>query len=140
VGGARLWPVDGALPGPAGRWRLRREGPTLLTWPAEARRGKFHSRWLSASLEYDVTFPPEDRPGRGIPVLLLDPQDGATVQRLNFLPPVPRAQGRFGAGEQLAAVPRLLIERATTDGPVVHRTRQGLVVGWDGRTWALGHQ
>src|SRR5262249_28631111 len=88
--GRLLW--EEGLPGPAGAWRLRRAGPVLLAWPAEARRANFHSRWLSASLELGVTFPPEDRPGCGIPVMLLDPADGRALQRLNFVPPAPRAQ------------------------------------------------
>jgi outer membrane protein assembly factor BamB len=142
-GGRTLW--EEALPGPAGGWRLRRAGAALLAWPAEARRTKFHSRWLTASLELQATFPPEDRAGRGIPVLLLDPaprreapQDERVLQRLNFVPPVAQAQGRLGSDEELTAMPRLLIERAAADGPAVRLTRDGLVVGWDDKTWALG--
>jgi outer membrane protein assembly factor BamB len=133
--GRTLW--QEALPGPAGAWRLRRVGAVLLAWPAEARRAKFHSRWLSASLESGVTFPPEDRPGCGVPVLLLDPQDGRLVQRLNFVPPAPRAQGRLAPGEERTAIPWLLAAKTAADGPVVRLTGQGLVVGWDDRAWAL---
>jgi outer membrane protein assembly factor BamB len=139
-GGRTLWTAGAALPGPAGRWFLRRVGAALLAWPAEATRTKFHSRWLTASLELAVTIPPEDRTGQGVPVLLLDPQDGTVLQRLNFVPPVPRAQGRFAADEELAAVPRLFTERAAADGPVAQLTRAGLVVGWDSKSWALRPQ
>lgn len=133
--GRVLW--EQTLPGPAGGWRLRREGPALLAWPAEARRAKLHSRWAAASLELDVTFPPEDRPGRGVPVLLLDPQSGRATQRLNFVAPAPRVQGRLASDEELTAVPGLRAERAAADGPVVRLTRDGLAVGWDGKAWAL---
>ncbi len=140
--GKVLW--EQALPGPAGAWRLRHVSGALVAWPAEARRTKFHSHWLTASLEYQATFPPEDRPGRGIPVLLLAsasahemPGDDRVMQRLNFLPPIPRAQGRLASGEELTAVPTALGERAAVDGPVVLVTGKGLVVGWDDRTWAL---
>jgi outer membrane protein assembly factor BamB len=133
--GHMLW--EEALPGPEAPWHLHRTGAVLLAWPAEARRAKFHSRWLSASLELGVTFPPEDRPGRGVPVLLLDPQDGRLVQRLNFMPPAPRAQGRLAPGEELTALPRLFAERAAVEGPTVRLTGQGLAVGWDNRAWAL---
>jgi outer membrane protein assembly factor BamB len=126
-----------ALPGPAGAWKLRREGTALLAWPAEARRTNLHSRWLAAALELTVTFPPEDRPGRGVPVLLLSPQSGRPVQRLNFVPPAPRAHARLAPGEELPALPSLGTERARTDGPVVSLTREGLAVGWEDRTWAL---
>jgi outer membrane protein assembly factor BamB len=141
--GKVLW--EQALPGPEGAWRLRRAGEVLVAWPAEARRTKFHSRWLTASLELEATFPPEDRPGRGIPVLLLAPasadekrQGDRVMQRLNFAPPIPRAQGRLVSGEELTAVPTALSECAAADGPVVLVTGNGLVVGWDGKTWALG--
>jgi outer membrane protein assembly factor BamB len=136
--GRPLW--EEGLPGPAGAWRLRLAGKALLAWPAEARRAKFHSRWLAASLELGVTLPPEDRPGRGVPVLLLDPQSGRPVQRLNFVPPLPRAQGRLALGEELTAWPRLLAGRAAADGPLVRLTGQGIAVGWDGKAWALRHQ
>jgi outer membrane protein assembly factor BamB len=133
--GHLLW--EEGLPGPAGLWRLRRAGPVLLAWPTAARRANFHSRWLSVSLELGVTCPPEDRPGRGVPVLLLDPRDGQVVQRLNLMPPVPRAQGRLALGEELTAFPRLSAGRTAADGAVVRLTAQGLVVGWDNRAWAL---
>jgi hypothetical protein len=84
-----------------------------------------------------VTFPPEDRPGRGVPVLLLDPQSGRPAQRLNFAAPAPRAQGRLAPDEERTAVPRLFAERTAADGPVVRLTREGLAVGWDGKAWAL---
>jgi outer membrane protein assembly factor BamB len=131
----KLW--QEALPGTACGWRLRRAGGVLLAWPAEARRAKFHSRWLAAALELTVTFPPEGRPGRGVPVLLLDPQSGRVIQRLNFAPPVPRAQGRLAFDEEPAAVPGLAIECAAADGPIVRLTREGLIVGWDSKAWAL---
>jgi len=134
-GGRLLW--EQALPGPSGAWCLCRVGRMLLAWPAEARRAKFHSRWLTASLELDVTLPPEDRPGRGIPLLVLDPLDGAVVQRLNFIPPFARAQGQLATDEELTAMPSLLTERAAADGPMVQLTRGGLVVGWDSKVWAL---
>ncbi len=140
--GKPLW--EQPLPSPHGPWRLRRTAEVLLVWPAESPRTKFHSRWLSAALEYQATFPPQDRPGGAIPVLLLAPaaageksQGDRVMQRLNFAPPVPRAQGRLAAGEELTAVPRALAERAAADGPVVVETASGLVVGWEGRTWAL---
>jgi outer membrane protein assembly factor BamB len=133
--GRPLW--EEALPGPAGAWRLRRVGAVLLAWPAQAPRSKFHSRWLAASLELGVTRPPEDRPGRGIPVLLLDPQDGQARQRLNLVPPAPRAQGRLAWGEELTTVPTLLTQWAAADGPLVRLTGEGLTVGWDNKAWAL---
>jgi outer membrane protein assembly factor BamB len=138
--GRTLW--EQALPGPAGSWRLRRMGAALLAWPAEAWRTKFHSRWLVSSLELAVTFPPEDRAGRGIPVLLLDPrpdapQDERVLERLNLVPPLPGARGRLAPDEELTAVPTLLRERAAADGPLLRLTRAGLVVGWDGKAWAL---
>jgi outer membrane protein assembly factor BamB len=136
-GGGRAWTADAELPGPVGRWQLRRLGSALLVWPGEARRVKFHSHWLTASLEYAVTFSPEGGPGRGIPLLVLDPRSGAACQQLNFVPPVPKAQGRSAAGEELRVLPRILIERATADGPAVQLVSKGLVVGWDSKAWAL---
>jgi outer membrane protein assembly factor BamB len=135
--GRPLWAAEAALSASAGRWGLRRVGPVLLSWPAQARRLKFHSRWLGASLELHLTLPPEGGSGCGVPVLLLDRQDGRVLQRLNFLPPAPRGQGRSARDEELTAVPGMLTECAAADGPVVSLTRDGLAVGWDGRAWVL---
>ncbi len=117
--GRQLW--QEALPGPGRSWHVQRAGPALLAWPAESRQLKFHSRWLTGGLELGVPVPPEDGPGRGIPVLLLHPKDGQALQRLNLAPPAPRPQARP------AAEPELLLRHTAT----------GLVIGWDGRTWAL---
>jgi outer membrane protein assembly factor BamB len=140
--GRLLW--EQPLPGPVGAWRLRRVPGALVAWPAEARRMKFHSRWLSAALELQATFPPRDRSGSGIPVLLIAPagddadrQGDRLMQRLNFAPPLPRAKGRLAIGEELTAMPGAFAERAAADGPVVMETAAGLVVGWGGKTWAL---
>ena len=133
--GRVLW--EQALSGPSGPWRLRREDRILLAWPAEAPRAKFHSRWLTASLELDVTRPPEDGVGRGIPMLLLDLQDGSLVQRLNYVPPPPRVQGCFAIDERLTALPRLFTERAAGEGMAVESTGGSLVVGWGQKTWRV---
>jgi outer membrane protein assembly factor BamB len=117
--GRVLWRES--LPGPQGSWQLGRVGGALLAWPAEARQLKFHSRWLTGWLELSVPAPPEAEPGRGIPVLVLDPTDGQALERLNLVPPAPR--------------PRTL--PATAPALLVRPTATGLVIGWGERVWAL---
>jgi outer membrane protein assembly factor BamB len=117
--GRVLWRES--LPDPQGSWHLRHLGRALLAWPAEGRQLKIHSRWLTGWLELSVPAAPEAEPGRGIPVLVLDPKDGQALERLNLVPPAPR--------------PRTL--PATAPALLVSSTATGLVIGWDERVWAL---
>jgi outer membrane protein assembly factor BamB/tetratricopeptide (TPR) repeat protein len=133
--GRLLWSYP--LPRSSGLWHLTRTSSALVACPAEARRTKFHFCWLGAALELTVTQPPEDRPGSGLPVLLLDPQSGRVVERLNLTAPRPRAEGQRHRAAGWEVMPELRLEGEPAAGPVVRLTRPGLVVGWEGTTWAL---
>jgi outer membrane protein assembly factor BamB len=132
--GSILW--ECSLQGPAGDWSLKRVGSLLIAYPSAGQTRKFDSRWLSVSLQLTIAQPPEERPGRGMPVLLLDPKTGEVLQRLNFFPE-PRSETQVGLGDVLAGRPRLRAESDAGSPVVIREISRGLIVAWDGRVWGL---
>ncbi len=132
--GSTLW--ECSLPAPAGDWSLRRVSSLLIAYPTAGRTRKFDSRWLSVSLQLTVAQPPEEHPGHGTPVLLLDPKTGEVLQRLNFFLD-PRSETQVGLGEVLAGRPCLRTKTGAGPPLEVRATSRGLIVAWEGRVWGL---
>ncbi len=132
--GSTLW--ECSLPAPTGDWSLRRVSSLLIAYPTTGRKRKFDSRWLSVSLQLTVAQPPEEHPGHGMPVLLLDPKTGEVLQRLNFFAE-PRSETQVGIGDVLTDRPRLRMETGAGSPVVLRETSRGLIVAWDGRVWGL---
>jgi PQQ-like domain len=132
--GSTLW--ECSLPAPEGDWSLRRVSSLLIAYPTAGRKRKFDARWLSVSLQLTVAQPPEEHPGHGMPVLLLDPKTGEILQRLNFFP-ASRSEKQVGLDDVLVSQPRLRTETGAGSPVVLRETSRGLIVAWDGRVWGL---
>jgi outer membrane protein assembly factor BamB len=132
--GRLLWTK--AFPSIPGGWLLLRVPSALLAWPAAVRRTDCSFRWLGNSTEWSVAYPPEDRPGRGIPLLVLDPRTGKLVQRLNFQSWL-RTQGKTVMGQSWGVIPTLRACRRldSQKSPIVQWTGSGILIAWFGQAW-----
>jgi outer membrane protein assembly factor BamB len=130
--GSLLWRQP--LAGPAGRWRTRRCGDALLAYPIEAKGRRFQFRWLTAAVQWTGSSPPEEKPGRGYPVVCCDAKTGRLVQRLDFMVDS-QSVARLDP-DDASVLPGFAMERAQRR-PLVHLSAQGLVVAAGGRAWGL---
>ncbi len=80
--GSLLWRQS--LAGSLGRWQTQRSGDALLAYPLEGKGWRFQFRWLAAAVQWTECSPPEEKPGRGYPVVCCDAKTGRLVQRLDF--------------------------------------------------------
>jgi outer membrane protein assembly factor BamB len=135
VQGKLLWSKP--LVGPAGGWHLGCCQDSLIAWTMAPKTQRFQFRWLGGSLQWDVGL--SGARGAGWrPVVCLDPQTGALVERLNFAaadrvtPPQVRFRG------SLAVLPRLEFASTTDDrGQYLRMTRTGAVVVAGREIWGL---
>jgi outer membrane protein assembly factor BamB len=130
--GLLLWRQP--LAGPSGRWRTQRFGDTLLAYPIESKGRRFQFRWLTAALQWTGCSPPEEKPGRGYPIVCSDAKTGRLVQRLDFMVDSQsdaRLDPAWGG-----VLPAFAME--TTEGQsVVRVSAQGMIVVVNGKAWGL---
>jgi outer membrane protein assembly factor BamB len=130
--GSLLWRQP--LAGPSGRWRTQRFGDALLAYPIEAKGWRFQFRWLTAALQWTGCSPPEEKPGRGYPVVCCDAKTGRLVQRLDFAVDSQSFARLDRNGADV--LPVFAMERV--EGlPLVYVSKHGLIVALNGRAWGL---
>jgi outer membrane protein assembly factor BamB len=130
--GSLLWRQP--LAGPSGRWRTQQFGDALLAYPLESKGWRFQFRWLTAALQWTECSPPEEKPGRGYPVVCCDAKTGRLVQRLDFA--VDSQSSAHLDSAEAGVLPTFAMERAERR-PLVQVLNHGLVIAVGGRVWGL---
>jgi outer membrane protein assembly factor BamB len=130
--GSLLWRQS--LTGPSGRWRTQRFGDALLAYPIEGKGWRFQFRWLTAALQWTGCSPPEEKPGRGYPVVCCDAKTGRLVQRLDFLVDSRSVARLDSAGADV--LPAFTAEKMEKH-PFVYVSVQGMIAVVNGRAWGL---
>jgi outer membrane protein assembly factor BamB len=130
--GSLLWRQ--MLAGPSGRWRTQQFGDALLAYPIEGKGWRLQFRWLTAALQWTGCSPPEEKPGRGYPVVCCDPKTGRVVQRLNFAVASQSVARLDPGGDDV--LPMFAMEKME-ERSLVHLSAQGMIVVVNGRAWGL---
>lgn len=125
-GGQTLWRRALAGDGP---WRLRRDGATLLAWPAEAAALRIGFAWLSGSVQYRI---PAWQQASAWSLDLIDAGSGELLERIN-LDRAGRSERVVRGGETFRDLwPRAILR---TDGDALPAT---VTVGAPGCRIVLG--
>ena len=130
--GRKRWDVP--LTGPDWSWRIRRCGDYLLAWPQATAEQRFTARCPLGALQWGLSRPPEESPGRGCPLLAFDAATGRLVQRWNL----PASSLRVRVTPVEPGFVPFEFSRGLRDAEMrVVPTANGLVVAVGGRAWGL---
>jgi hypothetical protein len=130
--GQKRWDVS--LSGPDGAWGIRRYGDYLLAWPHATAERRFAARCPLGALQWGLSQPAEDTPGRGYPLLAFDTATGRLVQRWNLA--AGSIRSRITPVEPGFVPIAFSRGQRETDLRIVPAAN-GLVVALGGRAWGL---